>query len=52
MHTGRARALGWSPARSTADVLREFLAALPAGTGTGSPALAPRTALTGRRATA
>jgi UDP-glucose 4-epimerase len=52
MHTGKARALGWSPARSTADVLREFLAALPAGTGTGSPALAPRTALTGRRATA
>lgn len=51
MDTTKARALGWTPAHSTDAVLREFLAALPGGTGTGSPALAPRTAVSGRRAT-
>jgi hypothetical protein len=33
-------------------VLREFLAALADGTGNRSPVLAPRTAVSGRRATA
>jgi UDP-glucose 4-epimerase len=51
MDTGKARALGWAPANPTDAVLREFLPALVGGTGTGSPALAPRTAVAGRRAT-
>jgi nucleoside-diphosphate-sugar epimerase len=51
LDTGKARALGWSPTRPTDAVLREFLAALAAGQGTGSPALAPRTPVSGRRAT-
>jgi UDP-glucose 4-epimerase len=51
MDTGKARALGWVPAKPTDAVLREFLPALAGGTGTGSPALAPRTAVAGRRAT-
>jgi hypothetical protein len=51
MDTGRARGLGWAPARPTREVLREFLAALADGTGTGSPALAPRTPVFGRRPT-
>lgn len=49
MDTGRARSLGWSPAQPTGQVLADFLAALAAGHGTGSPALAPRTAASGRR---
>jgi UDP-glucose 4-epimerase len=49
MDTTKARSLGWKPEHSTRDVLRDFLAALPTGRGTGSPALAPRTAVAGRR---
>jgi UDP-glucose 4-epimerase len=52
MDTGRARSLGWSPRHPTGQVLADFLAALADGRGTGSPALAPRTAVSGRRATA
>jgi nucleoside-diphosphate-sugar epimerase len=51
MDTAKARSLGWVPQRRTDAVLREFSAALVRGTGTGSPALAPRTAVSGRRAT-
>jgi nucleoside-diphosphate-sugar epimerase len=51
MDTGKARSLGWAPARPTAEVLRDFLVALADGTGTASPALAPRTPVSGRRAT-
>ena len=51
MDTGRARGLGWAPARPAGDVLRDFLAALAAGRGDASPALAPRTRMFGRRAT-
>jgi hypothetical protein len=51
MDTGKARALGWAPAHPTGEVLRDFLAALAGGTGSGSPALAPRTPVSGRRAT-
>lgn len=50
MDTSRARSLGWAPAHPTDAVLRDFLAALADGTGTGSPALAPRTPVSGRRA--
>lgn len=49
MDTGRARSLGWSPRHPTDEVLGDFLAALAQGRGTGSPALAPRTAVSGRR---
>jgi UDP-glucose 4-epimerase len=49
MDTGRARSLGWSPKHPTDQVLGDFLAALADGRGTGSPALAPRTAASGRR---
>lgn len=48
MDTSRARSLGWVPAHPTGEVLRDFLAALAAGTGTGSPALAPRGAVANR----
>jgi UDP-glucose 4-epimerase len=51
MDTGRARGLGWAPARPAGDVLRDFLAALAAGRGNASPALAPRTPVSGRRPT-
>jgi UDP-glucose 4-epimerase len=51
MDTGRARGLGWAPARPTDEVLREFLAALAEGRGSRSPVLAPRTPVFGRRAT-
>jgi nucleoside-diphosphate-sugar epimerase len=51
MDTARARGLGWVPARPTGEVLRDFLAALADGTGNGSPALAPRTPVSGRRPT-
>jgi UDP-glucose 4-epimerase len=51
MDTAKARALGWAPRHPTGDVLTEFLAALAGGTGTGSPVLAPRTPVSGRRAT-
>jgi len=50
MDTSRARSLGWVPRHSTGEVLREFLAALADGTGTGSPVLAPRTPVSGRKA--
>ncbi len=49
MDTGRARSLGWSPKHPTDRVLGDFLAALAEGRGTGSPALAPRTPVSGRR---
>lgn len=49
MDTGKARALGWAPTREAGDVLRDFVAALADGKGTGSPALAPRTPMFGRR---
>jgi len=49
MDTGRARSLGWVPRHPTDQVLAEFLAALAAGRGSGSPALAPRGAVSGRR---
>lgn len=51
LDTGRVRSLGWTPTHPTDQVLGDFLAALAdgTGTGTGSPALAPRTAATGRR---
>jgi UDP-glucose 4-epimerase len=52
LDTGKARALGWAPRHPTGDVLSEFLAALAGGTGNRSPVLAPRTAVSGRRATA
>jgi nucleoside-diphosphate-sugar epimerase len=52
LDTGKARALGWAPRHPTGEVLSEFLAALAEGTGNGSPVLAPRTAVSGRRATA
>ena len=48
MDTSRARSLGWAPRHPAGEVLREFLPALAAGTGTGSPALAPRTLLANR----
>ena len=48
MDTSRARSLGWAPRHPTGEVLRDFLAALAAGTGTGSPALAPRSAVANR----
>ena len=51
MDTGKARGLGWAPTRPTGEVLRDFLAALAAGRGNDSPALTPRTAVSGRRAT-
>jgi UDP-glucose 4-epimerase len=51
MDTGKARSLGWAPRHPADEVLRDFLSALAAGTGTGSPALAPRTPVSGRRAT-
>ncbi|HST64897.1 MAG TPA: NAD-dependent epimerase/dehydratase family protein [Mycobacteriales bacterium] len=51
MDTGRAGSLGWVPEHRTEQVLADFLAALAAGRGTGSPALAPRTSVSGRRAT-
>jgi nucleoside-diphosphate-sugar epimerase len=51
MDTTRARTeLGWSPAHPTDEALREFLLALAAGRGTGSPVLAPRKRMSGRRA--
>ncbi len=50
MDTGRARTeLGWSPRHSAGDALRDFLAALAAGRGSGSAALAPRRAMPWRR---
>jgi len=49
MDTSRARSLGWAPRHPTGEVLRDLLAALADGTGTGSPALAPRTPVSGRR---
>jgi UDP-glucose 4-epimerase len=51
MDTGKARGLGWAPTRPTGEVLRDFLAALAGGTGNGSPVLAPRTPVFGRRPT-
>ncbi|HEY6748553.1 MAG TPA: NAD-dependent epimerase/dehydratase family protein [Mycobacteriales bacterium] len=51
MDTGRARSLGWLPEHRTEQVLADFVSALADGRGTGSPALAPRTAVSGRRAT-
>jgi UDP-glucose 4-epimerase len=51
MDTGRVESLGWVPAHRTEQVLADFLAALPDGLGSGSPALAPRTTVSGRRAT-
>ena len=51
MDTGKARALGWAPTREAGDVLRDFVSALADGKGTGSPALAPRTPVFGRRPT-
>jgi UDP-glucose 4-epimerase len=51
MDTGRVRALGWAPEHRTGQVLADFLAALADGRGSGSPALAPRTTVSGRRAT-
>lgn len=50
LDTGRARSLGWAPAHPTDEVLRDFLAALAAGRGSRSPALAPRTPVSGRKA--
>lgn len=50
MDTGKARRLGWTPARPADEVLGDFLAALAAGRGNGSPALKPRTPVFGRRA--
>lgn len=49
MDTARVRSLGWTPAHPADRVLGDFLAALAGGHGTGSPALAPRTAVSGRR---
>ncbi|XVQ13955.1 NAD-dependent epimerase/dehydratase family protein [Spirillospora sp. CA-255316] len=44
MDTVRARAeLGWSPAHTGMEALREFLAGLRAGTGMDTPPLAPET---------
>jgi UDP-glucose 4-epimerase len=51
MDTGKARELGWAPRHPTGEVLREFLTALASGQGSGSPVLAPRTPVSGRRAT-
>jgi UDP-glucose 4-epimerase len=51
MDTGRVRGLGWAPRHPTGELLRDFLAALADGTGNGSPVLAPRTPVSGRRAT-
>jgi nucleoside-diphosphate-sugar epimerase len=51
MDTGRARGLGWAPARPAGDVLGDFLAALAAGRGSASAALAPRKPMFGRRRT-
>ena len=51
MDTGKARGLGWAPARPTGEVLRGFLAALAEGTGNASPALRPRSRVFGRRPT-
>ena len=51
LDTGKARGLGWAPARPAGEVLRDFLAALAAGRGASSPALTPRTPVFGRRAT-
>jgi len=51
MDTAKARALGWAPRHPTGEVLREFLTALAGGQGSGSPVLAPRTPVSGRRAT-
>ena len=50
MDTGRARSLGWAPEHAADEVLRAFLAALADGRGSRSPALAPRTAVSGRKA--
>jgi nucleoside-diphosphate-sugar epimerase len=51
MDTTRARTeLGWSPASSAEEALRAFLPALAAGRGGGSPVLARRTPVSGRRA--
>ena len=51
MDTARARGLGWAPRHQAGDLLRDFLAALAGGTGNGSPVLAPRRPVSGRRAT-
>ena len=48
MDTARARSLGWAPRHPTGEVLADFLAALKEGRGNGSPALAPRTPVSGR----
>lgn len=45
LSTSRIRELGWHPERGAEQVLREFLDALRAGRGTGSPALTPRAGL-------